>query len=81
MLLNKKIIYRKSPIDVFILAYLASQVVASLFSQYRAESFSNFLNNEWIIILFFAVVSNIDEESFRKAIFILIIQTPVSFLP
>ncbi|MFC1725715.1 O-antigen ligase family protein [candidate division KSB1 bacterium] len=77
MILNKKIIYRKSPIDIFILAYLISQVIASLFSQYKIESLSNVLNNEWIVILFFAIASNIDEESFKRAIIILITSSAI----
>jgi len=72
MILNKRIIYKKTPIDIFILIYLASQFVASLFSANSSESMVNFLNTDWIVVLYFAVVSNLDSQPLKKAVFILI---------
>ena len=72
MVMNRSIIYKKTPLDIFILIYLFSQIFASLFSKSSAESFNNFLNNEWIVILYFAIVSNLDEGSFKKALFLLV---------
>lgn len=76
IVLNKSFIYKRTPIDVFILIYLFSQIAASLFSKSGTESFNNFLNNEWIVVMYFAIVSNLDEDSFKK-VFILLISSSV----
>ena len=71
---EKSLSWNKSPIDIFIVVYLATQFSASLISIAPADAVRATLDTEWPMFLFFAVVNNLrDEKVIRKIVYCMIL--------
>ena len=73
ILQNRSIHWRKTPIDIPILIYVSVQFIAALFSQDMLIGIRVWLNTDWFILFFYAVVHLIDDEKQYKWIIMLLI--------
>jgi len=64
--------WRKTPLDIPILIYVFIQFIAALFSQDMLIGIRVWLNTDWFILFFYAVVHLIDDEKQYKKIIILL---------
>ena len=69
MIREKSFQWKKTPLDIPILIYVIIQIIAVLSSRNIPEALSGWINTDWFIIFYFAVVNLIDEESDYKKIF------------
>jgi O-antigen ligase len=69
MIREKSFQCKKTPLDIPILVYVIFQIVAVLNSQDIRVALSGWINTDWFILFYFAVVNLIDEESDFKKIF------------
>jgi len=64
--------WKKTPLDIPILIYVIFQIIAVLNSQDIRIAISGWINTDWFILFYYAVVNLIDEESDYKRIFTII---------
>jgi putative inorganic carbon (HCO3(-)) transporter len=69
---NKKLFWVKSYLDKPVLFYLSAIIIAAFFTQNRIHSLIS-IKDEWLYLLFFLVVNNIEEEGFAKKLINIII--------
>jgi putative inorganic carbon (HCO3(-)) transporter len=69
---NKKLFWVKSYLDKPVLIYLCAIIVAAFFTQNRIHSLIS-IKDEWLYLLFFLMVNNIEEEGFAKRLINIII--------
>jgi len=69
---NKKLFWVKSYLDRPVLIYLAAICIAALFTQNRIQSIIS-IKDEWLYLLFFLMVNNIEDERFAKKLVNIII--------
>jgi len=62
--------WEKTPIDIPILIYVVFQIIAVLTSRDINSAFGGWINTDWFILFFYAVVNLVDKESDYKKIFI-----------
>ncbi len=70
--LNKKLFWVKSYLDKPVLIYLAAVLVAAFFTQNRLQSLIS-IKDEWLYLLFFLLVNNIEDRNFAKKLINIII--------
>lgn len=74
---NKKITWQSSFLDKPIIIYFAVLIITAFFSQNRLVSFVS-IKEEWLFLLFFLLVNNIEEIDFaKKLVNIIIIITSI----
>ena len=66
---KKSFHWEKTPLDIPILIYVVIQIIAVLNSQNITVAISGWINTDWFILFYFAVVNLIDDESDYKMIF------------
>lgn len=69
---DKKLFWVKSYLDRPVLIYLAAICIAALFTQNRIQSIIS-VKDEWLYLLFFLMVNNIEGERFAKKLVNIII--------
>jgi O-antigen ligase len=69
---NKKLFWVKSYLDKPVLFYLSAIIFAAFFTQNRIHSLVS-IKDEWLYLLFFLLVNNIEEEGFAKKLINIII--------
>jgi hypothetical protein len=69
MIQEKSFRWEKTPLDIPILIYVVIQIIAVLGSQNITVAISGWINTDWFILFYFAVVNLIDDESDYKMIF------------
>jgi O-antigen ligase len=69
MIQDKSFIWKRTPLDIPILIYVSFQIIAVLTSQDMKLAWSGWINTDWFILFYYAVVNLIDEESDYKRIF------------
>jgi putative inorganic carbon (HCO3(-)) transporter len=62
----EKLEWKKSPLDIPILIYLLSQVIASLLGITPINSLKDVMDTEWAVVLYFILTNNIKDEKFIK---------------
>lgn len=72
MIHKKSFCWKKTPLDIPILIYVVFQIIAVLTSQDISTAFSGWLNTDWFILFYYAVVNLLDKESDYKRIIILL---------
>ena len=70
--LNRKLFWVKSYLDKPVLIYLAAVLVAALFTQSRLQSIIS-IKDEWLYLLFFLLVNNLEDKGFAKKLINIII--------
>jgi O-antigen ligase len=70
--LNRKLFWVKSYLDKPVLIYLAAVLVAALFTQSRLQSIIS-MKDEWLYLLFFLLVNNLEDKGFAKKLINIII--------
>jgi putative inorganic carbon (HCO3(-)) transporter len=70
--LNKKLFWVRSYLDKPVLIYLAAVLVAAFFTQNRLQSLIS-IKDEWLYLLFFLLVNNIEDRNFAKKLINIII--------
>jgi O-antigen ligase len=69
---KKSFVWKKTPLDIPIFIYVIFQILAVLTSQDIRIAWSGWINTDWFILFYYAVINHIDEESDYKKIFILL---------
>lgn len=69
---NKKLFWVKSYLDKPVLIYLAAVLVAAFFTRNRLQSVIS-VKDEWLYLLFFLLVNNIEDRNFAKRLINIII--------
>jgi O-antigen ligase len=69
MIHEKSCHWKKTPLDIPIVIYVVFQIIAVLASRDINTAFSGWINTDWFILFYYAVVNLIDEESDYKKIF------------
>ena len=69
---NKKPFWVKSYLDKPVLIYLAAILIAAFFTQNRIHSIIS-IKDEWLYLLFFLMVNNVEEKGFAKKLINIII--------
>jgi len=69
MIREKSFQWKKTPLDIPILIYVIIQIMAVLNSRNIPVAISGWINTDWFILFYYAVVNQIDEESDYKKIF------------
>jgi putative inorganic carbon (HCO3(-)) transporter len=69
---NKKLFWVKSYLDKPVLIYLVAIFIAAFFTQNRIQSLIS-IKDEWLYLLFFLMVNNIEEKDFAKKLINIII--------
>jgi len=70
--LNRKLFWVKSYLDKPVLIYLGAIFIAAFFTQNRIQSLIS-IKDEWLYLLFFLMVNNIEEKGFAKKLINIII--------
>lgn len=69
---NKRLFWVKSYLDKPVLVYLAAIFIAAFFTQNRIHSIIS-IKDEWLYLLFFLMVNNIEDKGFAKKLVNIII--------
>jgi O-antigen ligase len=69
MIQDKSIRWKKTPLDVPIFIYVILQIIAVLTSRDMGVAWSGWINTDWFILFYYAVVNLIDDDSDYKKIF------------
>jgi hypothetical protein len=72
MIQEKSFLWKKTPLDIPILIYVFFQIIAVLTSRDINTALSGWINTDWFILFYYAVINIIDEESDYKKIFTLL---------
>ena len=72
MLICGRIGFVRTPLDLPILAYLITQVISVVFSPFKAHSLLA-LKEEWLLLVFFLITNNVEEEDKAKKLFAILI--------
>ena len=80
MVLQKKVLIRRTPLDLPILLFFLSQLISTVFSIDRHTSFwgyysrfhGGFLSTTSYLLLFYALIANFNEEKIKKALRLLL---------
>jgi putative inorganic carbon (HCO3(-)) transporter len=70
--INRKLFWVKSYLDKPVLFYLSAIIIAAFFTHNRIHSLIS-IKDEWLYLLFFLMVNNIEEERFAKKLINIII--------
>lgn len=71
---EKKFVWKKTPLDIPIALYFASQIISSAISIDALYSLRAVADTEWILILYFTMSNNLDDiEIVRKLLVVLIV--------
>jgi O-antigen ligase len=73
MIKQRKILWKRTPLDIPLLIFLLTQIVAVLRADDFSLAFFSWLNTDWFILFFFAVINIIDREEEIKKIFYLLL--------
>jgi len=69
---EKSFRWKKTPLDIPILIYVIAQIIAVLNSQNIGIGFGAWINTDWFILFYYAVVNVVDEEDDYKWLIILL---------
>jgi len=72
ILKDKKLNWKKTPLDIPILIYVLVQILAALFSQHILTGIRGWVNTDWFILFFYAVINRLDSEKHYKNILLLL---------
>ena len=79
ILRDKKLNWKKTPLDIPILIYVLIQILAALFSRHILTGFKVWLNTDWFILFFYAVIHLlIDEKHYKKILLLLAVSGAIS---
>ncbi len=62
MIAERRVIWRKTPLDFPILLFVLSQVIAVINAKTVGDGLRGWINKDWFILLYYAVINLIDNE-------------------
>jgi O-antigen ligase len=79
MVQKKSYLWKKTPLDYVILFYVVIQIIAVLCSKDIRVAISGWINTDWFILFYYAIINQMDEESdYKRIIQILAVSGSVS---
>jgi len=70
MVQNKSLTWKKTPLDIPILIFVLTQIIPVLTSRHIPDALNTWIDNNWFILFYYAIINLLNEETDYKKIFI-----------